>query len=773
MKKFQRSPSKVWWGEEALNWSQRSTSSSSGSQDSGFSDTETSSGHLKKREPSPGQPSNGETSNQFRKDILKDITSSQNLSSNFKEKSTPKKTSPFYTQKKENNPSNRFSSIEEGEDLATTACACISSNKHVVETEVVNNRVNRNLFKNLDANETARDLNVEDDSSEFSEPCDNNNRTVSDHDEIPLQFSECSIDNVDGCKTYPFLSVSPYVLQKNNSAPALIDHPEVTEPVSNSLRRSSLSSSDESELELLFNENLLGSPKHSSTPKGQFRKEESMRHRRAKHLYQKYQNERILRRRMRFENENASVQKWLEEVREIYDPECMIMLQCKSVAGDLSQKVSHLANMLTCPLRKLLYMGENIEKEFDNIKSQSHYSAPLAQSLTGHISEFACNFVEGNNELIIKCEEIRRATLEELPSLTDNLYSNWNLIFQEILVKYLKKLVCYLEDPRSELELRATLTAVTSLTLRNESFAEIFTSCDTISTLCVLCEKCEGSTVRALVLRALSTICNNSPALKQFERCSGIQMITEILTEDSRPEPERAEALALLAQATAPWIEDNRNLKTLYGHIKPLVKAITHFITTTRCCQNLLLCAAALANISSLEPKSIKYILNQNSIRYLLECIKERGPEVSIYILEQIAIILANVSSKQEAREQMIEENVVRILLYFLQATSDDKYAVQRIQQKAIVALSRLSGNKKAAEQLVEQGGISKLANLCRDKEKRYDSDAVLVAALATLRKVAEICGTATIGDEDLQELVQPRLLDSFLTYSAQNESYV
>lgn len=43
----------------------------------------------------------------------------------------------------------------------------------------------------------------------------------------------------------------------------------------------------------------------------------------------------------------------------------------------------------------------------------------------------------------------------------------------------------------------------------------------------------------------------------------------------------------------------------------------------------------------------------------------------------------------------------------------------------------------------------------------------------ATLRKIVDCCGINVISAQDAQELVEPRLLDSFLAYSAQNESYV
>lgn len=137
----------------------------------------------------------------------------------------------------------------------------------------------------------------------------------------------------------------------------------------------------------------------------------------------------------------------------------------------------------------------------------------------------------------------------------------------------------------------------------------LFSTGTAIQTLVVLAEKCEASTIRALTLRALSIICCNAAAIRQLERASGLQTIIDTLCDYSRPEPERSEAVALLAQITAPWIEDNHVVNGLEDYDKKLVKAITNFIYNTKCCQNLLLCAAALANLTTMNSSCIRCVI--------------------------------------------------------------------------------------------------------------------------------------------------------------------
>jgi len=55
----------------------------------------------------------------------------------------------------------------------------------------------------------------------------------------------------------------------------------------------------------------------------------------------------------------------------------------------------------------------------------------------------------------------------------------------------------------------------------------------------------------------------------------------------------------------------------------------------------------------------------------------------------------------------------------------------------------------------------------------RVGSDGVLVACLAAVRKIASVVGPERFETLDAAELVEPRLLDSFLIFSSKNESFV
>lgn len=101
----------------------------------------------------------------------------------------------------------------------------------------------------------------------------------------------------------------------------------------------------------------------------------------------------------------------------------------------------------------------------------------------------------------------------------------------------------------------------------------------------------------------------------------------------------------------------------------------------------------------------------------------------------------------------------------------------------------------------MELKGVNRLVRLCKEEKERNHSDGVLVACLvsiqvprtnyskillqifqilfflfcfqAALRKIAANCGTEALKELNAMELVEPRLLDSFLLYSSKQESYV
>ncbi|KRT81992.1 hypothetical protein AMK59_6107 [Oryctes borbonicus] len=383
MSGFTRSPSKVFWGSDEVSWSHRATSSSPGSQDSGFSDAET----------SPSAKPKTESSQKL--DILKNTRASenaQNLSMNVKEKLTPKKqillTETKAVQKNDLNTPMRKSEVQVKSE---PQLGRFKYAKHHPKMS------KRNLFRSIQMdtstayNSTEQRHQYARDGVDQLQDGDDINNEVTYNENI----SWSSIDNTDSPHkrniTVPLVRNRRRVDKKiafNITAPAVLTEDEELVTHFTSSSTPSYSDSD-SELECLF-AGSIESPKHTSTPKFTGKRETPFKPKR-KHvmnLLAKYQHERVPPITIQNVEDGTALKRWMQEARQLYESECMTTLQCKSISAELAEKVSHLAAVATSTLRELLNHIQMIETEFNNLKNQKKHLQPLAQSLAGLIKEF-------------------------------------------------------------------------------------------------------------------------------------------------------------------------------------------------------------------------------------------------------------------------------------------------------------------------------------------------------------------------------------------------
>jgi hypothetical protein len=109
----------------------------------------------------------------------------------------------------------------------------------------------------------------------------------------------------------------------------------------------------------------------------------------------------------------------------------------------------------------------------------------------------------------------------------------------------------------------------------------------------------------------------------------------------------------------------------------------------------LLLCAAALANISWAEPRSVWPLVQFSSVGVLLTAVRRQGPKACVFLREQAATLLANMSAVAEVRQHITQHRAVPALLCFLQVSHSplqsqaEVGAAYRVQHKSAIALSR------------------------------------------------------------------------------------
>ncbi|KAB1272782.1 Protein inscuteable-like protein [Camelus dromedarius] len=292
----------------------------------------------------------------------------------------------------------------------------------------------------------------------------------------------------------------------------------------------------------------------------------------------------------------------------------------------------------------------------------------------------------------------------------------------------------------------------------------------------------------------------------------GVLCLADILTDDSHSEATRAEAAAVVAQVTSPHLPFTQHLSSFLESMEEIVTALVKLCQEASSGEVFLLASAALANITFFDTMACEMLLQLNAIRVLLEACSDKQRVDTPYTRDQIVTILANMSVLEQCASDIIQENGmslclckgpcvgtdicaqdislvawhqlfitfhpgVQLILGMLSekprsGTPAEVAACERVQQKAAVTLARLSRDPDVAREAVRLSCMSRLIELCRSPSERNSSDAVLVACLAALRRLAGVCPEG-LQDSDFQQLVQPRLVDSFLLCSNMEESFV
>lgn len=406
----------------------------------------------------------------------------------------------------------------------------------------------------------------------------------------------------------------------------------------------------------------------------------------------------------------------------------------------------------------------------------------------------------------LKLTVSRNQPQSEVVDVITQLGATFTKLIELMLSKEIKASVDCLEDVKSDTVLRSSVDNIITLALEGNHLCRLIAKHGGVRSLLTICVDPKRRNVRVNAFRALGTVCCVLEGIMELEDTGGIEILSDTLKDDQASEEEKSEAAGLLAQVTSPWIENNNTIEGLSRHLNDLVQSLTSLSAKTTSAETFLLSTAALANLTFMEASVVPLLRNFSTAKVLVSAInKQHGPTtssrnspnsaiqqqqrplaVSIYIQDQVAAVLANMAANVDCRAEVVKHGGLPLLLQFLlaeptTATSTDLKAedyaqlaaTERVLQKSAIAISRLCNDKRLAEEVVRLEGLVRLVELCKNESARVGSDGVLVACLAAVRKIAAAVGPEKFKNLDATELVEPRLLDSFLIFSSRNESFV
>ncbi|ETN62543.1 hypothetical protein AND_005760 [Anopheles darlingi] len=495
-----------------------------------------------------------------------------------------------------------------------------------------------------------------------------------------------------------------------------------------------------------------------------------------------------------------AVQHWLDGLRFGCQNEVMSILQTKSIAVEAGRTMKMTSGVAVKILRHLqtkvtTLQGafERVEKLFAAIKryqtqpeadeqdedereedEKEIYQkvAPFVHGLASDIYEFVVKqrandyfgrepserddrrkYAENSQSLLDMATDLRIAAANEdsfdYGSVEEEIQivKRYFLITVRLIFKSLVKVIVdTIESAKCDLILRSNLSYVAMLSNVDygglASLNDAFISNYTARALLLVCVESKFSSIRALALRALATVCSTTEAIRQLERADGLEILRDIIvTEQRKParrqsqylpqpdqersEPELREAVSVLTQITAPWHGEDHRLEGLKQYVHSIVEAITEIIEKTTCCQTLLLCAACLNNMTRIEPTAVYSLMSQDTVGKLKSATEHRGPGASIFLYEQFTSMLYNMSANWKCHHHLANRPLVAFLValfnrkFFEKPPTRTEAEAQRKTIKNILhVLSRLmSGGSLSASsscELIESTIVPVFARLER-----------------------------------------------------------
>lgn len=507
-----------------------------------------------------------------------------------------------------------------------------------------------------------------------------------------------------------------------------------------------------------------------------------------------------------------SVQRWMEDLRHMTEVECMCVLQAKPIGveedGQQGELIvasgDHVArNNLQTLLRRALVVSTELGKMFQRLEKgrwqRVHSTAVRANChVRSLVHEYGAarstppEMQKYEKSLLEKCMELTNITerclhtddqfflksmREAIHEILTDVSDSFSNMIDMALANEIRVLIKQIESSDNIQTISSAISNLLSLTQDGPQLCSIIAKEGAVVALFKICRQDRFRELYAHALRTVASICCVEEGINQLDKVDGILCLADILSDDSSVEAARAEAAAVVAQITSPHHTSTQHLASFLESMHDIVTALIKLCESASCGEVFLLASAALANITFFDSMACEILLQLNAIQILLQACRDRQRVDTPYSKDQVVTILANLSVLEQCAPEVLQEQGIERLLLLLgerpsSSSPSEGAACERVQQKAAVTLARLSRDNDVAHTAIQLKAVPRLIELCRSPTERNNSDSVLVACLAALRRLAAGCPDS-IEAADQQQLIKPRLVDSFLLCSNMEESFV
>ncbi|XP_035662613.1 protein inscuteable homolog isoform X3 [Branchiostoma floridae] len=469
-----------------------------------------------------------------------------------------------------------------------------------------------------------------------------------------------------------------------------------------------------------------------------------------------------------------SVRQWLEDLRWMTETECMTVLQGKTIQPEDGESLpspvrntkEHIkmvrkrAHIITAECAKLFHKldKERWKKVHSNALRITCTIRSLLHDISAHSPNLDIDVFQQQQVVMEECAqlikhvesigEINGEKPQKLPmvhSLTC-LGQAFTRLIDKVLAHEVRTIVEGVADSPSAYCIKASITSLVGVAQGEPQMCHLIVKEGGVRALFTICRQDTANFVKSQALRAVATLCSVPEAIAEVEKVDGVGCLTDILCDPLTTEATRTEVAGVLAQITSPMLDHYRHVSGFIENMEDLLRGLIGLCETASSPEVFLLGSAAIANITFLDSMASEFLARYQVARVLITS-SVRLKVSSIFIKDQLCTVLANVAMLEQCREDIIQCNGLTVLVGCLHEKppynkQTERVACERVQQKAAIALARLCKDVITAGVVKQLKGLQRLVELCRKPKERNYSDSVLVACLATLRKLASVCCT-------------------------------
>ncbi|KAK0394686.1 hypothetical protein QR680_000874 [Steinernema hermaphroditum] len=205
-----------------------------------------------------------------------------------------------------------------------------------------------------------------------------------------------------------------------------------------------------------------------------------------------------------------------------------------------------------------------------------------------------------------------------------------------------------------------------------------------------------------LILRTLAVLCGMPKGTLKLLALGGLDLIIDLLCNGTATcAVEAAGVLTQLTKPGNPYVKDRVPLKQVIGKL-------TDLIDECSCAESLLLCTAAIYNLSFYSKNAIDFLYHKNVVFHVFSAYNKPRMN-SVFVQEQIISILSRLAASGY-EESLIAQHTIPFLLQMLIVT-EQRYPeyTSRIRYKSAVCIGIIAANKLGLEALYMNNAIDVL----------------------------------------------------------------